>query len=586
VSGLDQTRIIIDKNVPSVMRDGTTLRADVYRPEGEGEYPVLLTRLPYNKDLPHYVNRFVDPVRVAMQGYAVIVQDVRGRFKSEGEFTSYDAEAEDGYDTVEWAAALPYSNGKVGMFGLSYYGFTQWLAAVECPPHLTAIFPSITFNDSRDGVMFQGGALQLALRESWTLGTMSADLLIRKHGMTPELAGSLNQLAGHMNKFSEWFNYAPIKEWPPLKELDVASFFYEWIDTPLDDPYWEKTSIAHRYEELDVPAYHLGGWYDCFIGPTLKNFTEMQKNAKTERARKNQKLIVGPWAHGIFTPVIAERSFGVQASGDWINLQGDITSLHLRWFDHWLKGIENQIMEEPPVKIFVMGVNQWRDEQEWPLARTEYVPYYLHSGGKANSRHGDGRLSTSKPGLEDTDQFVYDPGNPVPTRGGSTLYAGVLTMGPRDQGGVEDRDDVLVYTTEPLTSPVEVTGPIKVKLWASTDAEDTDFTAKLVDVLPDGTAFNLADGIIRAKYRNGYTVDHIKPNEIVEYEIDLWATSNVFLPGHSIRVEVSSSNFPRFDRNPNTGGTMVESAEWKSARQTIYHDKDHPSYILLPVIPN
>lgn len=568
------------------MRDGVVLRADIYRPNTSGEkYPVLLTRLPYNKELPHYAQRYVDPIKVASKGYVVIIQDVRGRFASEGEFDSYTAEANDGFDTVEWAADLPFSTGKVGMYGLSYYGYTQWLAALKRPPHLTAIFPAITFNDLRDGVMFHGGAYELALRESWTLGTMTADLLIRKHGYTEELGRALAQLAGHMNQMKDWFEFVPVKEWTPLKQLDTAEFFYDQLEKRIEDPAWEEISIADKYEEMDVPAYHLGGWYDCFIGPTLKNFTEMQKKAATERARNNQKLIIGPWAHNIFTPVIGERSFGVHSSGDWINLQGDMTSLHLRWFDYWLKDIDTKITEEHPVKLFVMGVNEWRDEQEWPLARTEYIPYYFHSQGHANSRNGDGQLAIHLPSGEPADSFVYDPQHPVPTRGGSTLYAGVITMGTRDQSAIEDRDDVLVYTSAPLEQPLEVTGPVKVKLWASTDAPDTDFTAKFVDVMPDGTPYNLTDGIVRAKYRNGYQPEPIIPGEMIEYEIDLWATSNVFLPGHRIRVEISSSNFPRFDRNPNTGGSTIESAEMQKARQTIFHSELYPSHILLPIIP-
>lgn len=583
---MESTRVIIEKNVPCTLRDGTVLRADIYRPDQEGQFPILLTRLPYNKDLPHYAQRFLNPIQAAEKGYIVIIQDVRGRYHSDGEFGGYESESLDGYDTVEWAAGLPYSTGKVGMYGLSYYGFTQWLAAIAKPPHLTAIFPSITFNDLRDGVTFHGGAFELALRQSWTLGTIVADLLIRKHGMTPKLLEALALYAKHVNDLENSYGFMPVKDWPALKELGVADFFYEQLEVPLDDPSWEEVSLISRFPELDLPAYHLGGWYDCFLGPTITNFTQMTQNAKTEHARKSQKLIIGPWAHGVFTSVIGERSFGVQASGDWINLREDMTSLHLRWFDYWLKGVNTQIMEEPPVQLFVMGINQWRNENEWPLARTKYVKYYFHSEGQANSRSGDGELSAEAPQFEAAaDTYTYDPLNPVPTRGGGTLYAGVLTMGPRDQGTIEDRADVLVYTSSVLQEELEVTGPIQVCLYASTDAIDTDFTAKLVDVFPDGTAFNLTDGIIRAKYRNGYTPELITPNEVVLYKIDLWATSNVFLPGHQIRIEISSSNYPRFDRNPNTGGTLFESADTRKALQTIHHSSEYPSHVVLPIIP-
>lgn len=575
------SQILIEKNVPCELRDGTTLQADVYRPNDGGTYPVLMTRLPYSKDLPQYSQMILDPIKAASHGYVVIIQDVRGRFQSEGEFRSFPSEAEDGYDAVEWAAALPYTSGEVGMYGLSYYGYTQLAAAVKQPPHLKALFPIMTFNDMRNGAAYHGGAMELGLMESWTLGTIVPDLLVKKHGPTPELASALRQYVGYVNRFDEWYRKAPVKEWEPLKAFGVTDFFFEQAAVALDDEdFWGQTSMADRFEQLQVPAYHLAGWYDVFLGPTLTNYTEM-----AEKTGKPQKLMIGPWGHGAFTPNIGERSFGVHSSAQWIDLKEDLTSLQLRWFDHWLKGKDTGITEEAPVKLFVMGINQWRDEYEWPLARTRYVPYYFHSSGRAHSRHGDGSLSPEQPADEPVDQYVYDPENPVPTKGGGTLYAGVMTMGPRDQGDIEDRDDVLVYTSQPLLEPLEVTGPVKVNLWAATDAADTDFTAKLVDVQPDGTPYNLTDGIIRAKYRNGYGSEPIRPGEVVAYEIDLWATSNVFLPGHRIRVEISSSSFPRFDRNPNTGKTMVDSTETKPARQTIFHDEEHPSHILLPIIP-
>lgn len=585
---MNVTKIVVEKNVPCTLRDGTVLRADVYRPDSDDKYPVLLTRHPYNKENTLYAHRYMDPIKTAGKGYAVIIQDVRGRYASEGTFEfPYAAEAEDGFDSVEWAAALPYSNGNVGMYGMSYFGYTQWLAATQRPPHLKAIFPAITFNDLRKGVNFYGGAYMLALNESWSVASISADLLLRKHGVTQELYASLRDWTEHFNKLDDNFWVTPVNQYPPLKQLDVSDFFFEHMENPLEDPFWERFGITDKFEQIEVPVYHLGGWYDCFIGPTLENYTSMIAKGGTELARKNQKLIIGPWAHNVFLPVIGERNFGLHSSGEWINMEGDVTALHLRWFDYWLKGIDTKIMEEPPVKIFVMGINQWRSENEWPLARTNYVNYYLHSAGHANSRNGDGLLSTNRPSQEQqSDEFIYDPQKPVMTRGGATLFAGVLTMGPRDQGVIEDRQDVLVYSTPPLSKPLEVTGPVKVILWASTDAADTDFTAKLVDVMPDGTPFNLADGIVRAKYRNGFKPNPIEPGEIVQYEIDLWATSNVFLAGHRIRIEISSSNFPRFDRNPNTGGTTLTSSEMQIARQQVYHNAMYPSHVILPVIPS
>ncbi|OIK15896.1 hypothetical protein BIV60_07160 [Bacillus sp. MUM 116] len=573
-------QILVEKNVPCEMRDGVILYADIYRPNEEGAFPVLLTRLPYSKDLPHYSHRYLDTNRLVENGFVVIIQDVRGRFQSEGEFQSFRQEANDGYDTVEWAAALPFSTGKVGMFGMSYYGYTQLMAATKKPQHLAAIFPAMTLNDQRNGASYRNGVYQPGFTETWTLESIAPDLLMRKYNNPKERADLLRNLADQLNKLDELYYFAPINQWPPLKEFKVAEFFFEELEHPIEDEdYWKESSIVDKYGDLQIPAYHLGGWYDCFIGPTLTNYIEMTK------AGQNQKLIVGPWGHGYFASVQGECSFGVHASGDWINLEGNITDLHIRWFNHWLKGIDTGLEEEPPVKIFVMGINEWRDEGEWPLARTQYTPFYLHSMGNANTKNGDGYLSVTEPGNEGTDTFIYDPKNPVPTKGGSTLFAGPLTMGPFDQREIEERDDVLVYSTEPLTEAVEVTGPVKVKLWSSTDAQDTDFTAKLVDTAPDGKAIILTEGIVNAKYRNGFYPEKELTGEVEEYEIDLWATSNVFLPGHRITLEISSSSFPHYLPNPNTGKSLIENNEMMKAKQTIFHSEKYPSHLILPIIP-
>lgn len=572
-------QILLEKNIPAKMRDDTVLYADIYRPDREGTFPVLLSRIPYGKDDPFYSHRYLDTNRLVGNGYIVIIQDVRGRFHSEGEFSMFTNEAEDGYDTIEWAASLPYASGKVGMFGLSYYGFTQLLAASQQPPHLHAIFPAQTLNDPRNGSMYQNGALSLGLQETMALGSIAADQIQRKYQDSGEYRSAMKQLAKHLNHLSEWYNYAPINNWPPLKNLDVDEEFFKLLSYELTDEFWTRISIIDKYEQMSVPAYHAAGWYDVLLNTTLDNYTEM-----TRKSDAKQKLIIGPWAHGDFGYTIGERSFGIHASEDWINLEEDFTNLHLRWFDYWLKGKNTEIMDEDPVKIFVMGINEWRNEQEWPLARTNYTPYYIHSDGDAHSQKENGILSLTKPKNEPVDRFIYDPKQPVPTHGGGTLHEGIQTTGPRDQRQIEERSDVLVYTSAALQTPIEVTGPVKVILWAATDAKDTDFTAKLIDVCPDGTAYNLTDGIVRAKYRNG---DHPEPHlnqEIVKYEIDLWATSNVFLTNHRMRIEISSSNFPRFDTNPNTGETLINTTQTQTATQIIYHDNQHPSYILLPII--
>ncbi|HLR54856.1 MAG TPA: CocE/NonD family hydrolase [Pseudogracilibacillus sp.] len=573
--------IIIEKNVPATMRDGTILYADVYRPAEEGKHPVLLSRIPYGKHDPFYSHRYLDTNRLVENGYVVIIQDVRGRFASEGEFSMFQNEAKDGYDTVEWAAALTYSNGKVGMFGLSYYGYTQLLAATEKPPHLEAIFPAQTLNDSRNGSLYQDGALSLGLFHTLMIESFMPDLMKRTYKDPAKYVEMMQKWAYEVDNIKEWYQQKPINASPYLEKFGIEGDFLEMISHELDDEaYWKLTSILDKYSDIQVPAFHVAGWYDCFLNATTENFMNLQKETN-----QMQKLMIGPWAHGDFGSVIGDRSFGMAASEHMIDLQEDLTGLHLRWFDYWLKGERTKIMEEAPVKVFVMGINEWREENEWPLARTEYIPFYFHGNGKANTRTGDGSLSCKKPLNEPADQFIYNPENPVPTKGGGVLFDDIAVEGPRDQQAIEDREDVLVYTSETFTEPMEVTGPVSVKLWAKTDAKDTDFTAKLIDVSPDGTAYNLTDGIIRARYRNGYQPAADLNQEIIEYDINLAATSNVFLPGHRIRVEISSSSFPRFDLNPNTGDSLFDTTEMKPAQQTVYHEEDYSSYIVLPVIP-
>ena len=564
-------QVILEKNVPCKMRDGVTLYADVYRPNVEGKFPVLLTRLPYNKDLPFYSHRYLDTNRLVQNGYMVIVQDVRGRYNSEGDFYPFVHEAEDGYDTVEWAATLPYSNGKVGMFGLSYYGFTQLLAATERPPHLKAIVPAMTLTDWQKDSVEKDGKYNLSSSQTWALESVAPDEIKRKYQDPLTYENIMKKMAGYYNEIEEWFKYMPASEWPPLKELGVAEFFFDFIQNRLSEEQYKKVSISEKFDQIEVPAYHIAGWYDNFLQATIRNFSELSKKENPTM----QKLIIGPWAHGIFQSSLGDRHFGLHASQDWIDYETDLTGLHIRWFNHWLKDEQAEFNTEAPIKLFVMGINKWRNEHEWPLARTVYTPYYLHSEGKANTRFGDGKLNAGLPNQEQADTFMYDPKNPVPTNGGGTLVAGTRP-GPIDQRQIEERKDVLVYTSEPLTEPLEVTGPIKVKLWVKTDVVDTDFTAKLIDVTPEGKALHLTDGIRRVKVDNQH--------QAVEVDIDLWATSNVFLPGHCIRVEISSSNFPRFDINLNTGKTMIESSETKTATQTVCHQQEFPSHILLPII--
>ncbi len=570
--------IKVEFDVPATMRDGTILRANIYRPAETGSYPIALTRTPYGKDFFSATSAILDPLRMARAGYIVIVQDVRGRFRSEGEWEAFRYEGKDGYDTVEWAATLPDSNGNVGMFGASYFGFTQWVTAGETPPHLKAIMPAITWADARDGIQWRGGAMELGTSVSWQLGTMALDVLLKRYkDASPEVrVKALLSLINEINRLrTEGYYSLPLKEFEPLKKLEIDAVFVETLKNSNSREFAAFVSPVEFHHKVTVPAYNIGGWYDIFLQGTFQNFNALVEEGSTAEA-KQSKVLIGPWSHVNYSNVIGEMDFGFTSQMAFMNMQTDLTGLTQRWFDYWLKGIENGVTSEPPVKLFIMGANVWRDEQEWPLARTTYTPYYLHPNGG---------LATEKPGNAEPDHYTYDPENPTPTYGGAVLMNPLFGPGVKDQRNIEARPDVLVFTSQPLEQDTEITGPIVVKLWASSDAPDTDFVARLVDVHPDGFAQNLTDGIIRARYRNGETAELLEPGKAYEFTINLWATANLFKTGHAIRLQVTSSNFPRWDRNPNTGAALGEDSELRVAHQTILHDSTHLSQVILPVIP-
>ena len=589
---MDQ-EIVVNFDVPTTMRDGTILRANVYRPAGEGKWPVLLTRLPYGKDLPGGT-AFLDPAQVARRGYVVVVQDTRGRAASEGEWMPFFYEAQDGYDTVEWAAQLPASDGSVGMYGISYFGFTQWATAILQPPALKAMVPAQTWNDPFNGVSFRGGALELGVQGGWHL-MMGLDILLRRHRGDPQALGrAISLLAKEIDTLgTQGYWTLPLREFGPLQRQEIAPFFFESFKSPLDVEHElaRPLAIYQQQERVTAPALNIAGWYDIFLQDTIANFNVLRHRGSTPEARQS-KLIIGPWSHGGFSNPIGELNFGFGSTAAFIDLQIDLVSMEVRWFDHWLKGRDTGMLNEAPIKLFVMGANAWRDEQEWPLARAANTRYYLHSLDRANSLHGNGYLTTDAPESSEpaSDHYEYDPANPVMTRGGALLLPPEYPAGPFDQRATEGRQDVLVYTSGELKEDLEVTGPVTVHLWAVSSASDTDFVARLVDVYPDGYAQNLTDGIIRARYRNFQKGERqpslIEPGKAYEYEIDLWATSNVFKAGHRIRLDITSSNFPRWDRNPNTGGDFGADTETVVARQTILHDPEHASYVVLPVVPS
>lgn len=561
--------VTIEHGAAVKMRDGVVLRADVYRPKADGKFPVLLQRTPYDRR-----GGLDFGLRAAARGYVVIFQDVRGRYASEGEWYTFKHESEDGYDSVEWAAALPYSNGKVGMFGGSYVGATQMLTAIAAPPHLAGIFPVVTASNYHDGWAYQGGAFEQWFTESWTTG-LAQDSLTRR-------------VSREKNPVNQWIWKLPLTSYPVLSPdtEDLAPYFLNWLAHPHYDDYWKRLSIEDQHSKILVPAYHLGGWYDIFMGGTLRNYVGIKARGGSDAARRGQRLMIGPWYHGPFNGKTGELDFGPAARGvDGGSFDND--EVMLRWYDYVLKGVASGIEREKPVKIFVMGENAWREEDDWPLARAKSTRYYLHSSGSANSLLGDGTLSTESPKTEGPDHFTYNPAEPVPTRGGGLCCDNDrLPSGAFDQRPNESRGDVLVFTTPAFAQDFEVTGPVSLELYAGSSAVDTDFTGKLVDVWPNGFAQNLTDGIIRARYRNSQEKpEFMNPGEVYKFTIDLWATSNVFKAGHKLRLEVSSSNFPRFDRNLNTGEPAANATRMTRATNTVYHDGEHPSAIVLPVVP-
>ena len=578
----DSVSLKVETNVAATMRDGTTLYADVYRPDGPGPFPTILQRTPYDKTAG-LAAQMLDPMKAAKAGFALIIQDTRGRFTSGGEFNCFIDDINDGYDTVEWAAAQSWSSGRVGMIGASYVGATQWLCAITRPPHLVAIAPNVTASNYHNGWTYQGGAFELGFNASWTLLQLTLANFKTHSGIRSIPQARQAELVKSVDGMTDAFLHLPLKDMPQLSG-GLADYYFDWLAHPSFDDYWKKLCIEDQHSNVTTPALNIGGWYDIFLGGTIRNYLGMRQNAATEEARNGQKLIIGPWQHSSRgTSMAGSHYFGVAADSMALGLD----EIHLRWFNQWLKGEDTGMLDEPPVRIFVMGDDVWRDENEWPLARAQTTSYYLHSAGNANTLHGDGVLSPEAPSDESPDVFLYNPANPVPTRGGQLCCNPYFaSSGAFDQNEIEARSDVLVYSTPTLECDVEVTGPITVTLWAATSATDTDFTAKLVDVCEDGCARNLTDGIIRARYRESMSEPSlVEPGRAYCYTIDLWATSNVFKAGHKIRLEVSSSNFPRFDRNTNTGGVIAADTELKPAVQTILHDAAHPSHVSLPIVP-
>jgi putative CocE/NonD family hydrolase len=565
--------LVIQHDTPVKMRDGVTLYADIYRPSSSGVFPVILMRTPYDKS----ANWAISPVfKMVPRGYVVIIQDVRGRYTSEGEWYPFKHEQADGFDTIEWAAALPYSNGKVGMMGASYVGATQMLAAIAQPPHLAAIAPNMTASNYHDGWTYQGGAFEQWFDQNWTSA-------LAQNTLQRQIVENTNALVGMptlpMANYPV-FNFGQLPADTQLTAA-IAPYYLDWLAHPDYDDYWKQWSIEEHFTNLAIPMLQVGGWYDIFNAGTLRNYAGAKAHGSNDAARTQQHLLIEIGGHAGFGRRIGDVDFGPHAT------ENVYTDVILDWYDFLFKGIRNEFATDKPVKVFVMGANEYRQEDDWPPPQAQPTKYFLHSAGRANSLRGDGSLSTAPPKSEPSDAYLYNPATPVPTVGGPLCCdAEHMEPGPRDQRSVENRDDVLIYSTGPLARDLEVTGPVTATLFVKSSAVDTDFTAKLVDVAPDGFAQNLTEGILRMRYRA--SPEHsalMNPGQIYEIALDLWATSNVFLRGHSLRLEISSSNFPRFDRNLNTGEEIKFARTLVTATNTVLHDSQHPSVLLLPVMP-
>lgn len=588
--------IRVEKSVQVEMRDGINLSMDLYMPEGAtGKLPTILLRTAYNKNLRggpsvEYQESLV------RRGYVLAVMDMRGRFESEGRYKPGVGGREDAYDTVDWIVDQPWSNKKVGTAGCSYLGDTQIvLATTHHPNHLAAIpMASATgyLGYGRPWQAFDGGTFELAQTAGWFSGSGSEVVygppawVDRGEWFRSDAAKLFSQVQSRPQ--IEYFSYVwtlPIID--ILKKSGAPPTDYEnFVSNNPDGEYFHKLHWMNASDRFNTPMLFVDAWYDYGVAETMDMWNIAQKNSESKKSRENQYVIIAPTTHCMYSAsdgteqwTIGERDMGI-AGLDFLAIQD-------RWYDHWLMGIDNGITDMPKVQYFLMGKNEWRSSDVWPVANTNYKKFYLHSRGGANSRYGDGTISDSaRPGDQPPDKFVYDPATPVPSLGGQACCTGLDTgAGAYDQSNIEMRNDVLVYTSDVLEEGLNVTGPLKVVLYVSSTAKDTDFMAKLVDVYPDGRAFNVQEGALRMRYREGFSKDlRMEKDQVYEAHLDLHATANYFGPGHRVRLEVSSSSFPRFDRNLNTGGNNYDESEWAIAENAVHHSAEYPSHLLLPVI--
>lgn len=570
---------VYERDVPMTTRNGIALMADVWRPE-KGTAPTLLVRTPYGKRTSlHYggPNSMISPIHFLNAGYAVVMQDARGTTTSEGVFEPKVNEAADGEDTVAWILEQDWSDGAVGTFGASYIGMAQWAIAVAGTPGLRAIAPTNAAANWYTGLWYsQGGAMRLSLNTWWNAlmyaGEEQRDL---QRGKTEDPSALMRLVGLVMDPLSA-------NDVTPTADLPVhghGRWFDDWLAHPDFDDYWKAQDLSAQIGEVTVPALLTGGWYDLKVHETVADFVRMRTGSASEQAREKSRLVIGPWEHTDFSGKYPDRFFGIAAVVDLVDS-------HIDFFNQHLRG-EAPSVRAPRVRIFVMGVDQWRDEADWPLPDTQYTNFYLDSGGAANTRDGDGILDLGTPTAYMCDQFTYDPHDPLPTAGGALLPSLPGLVGPVDQRVIDNRPDVLCYTGPVLTEAIEVTGFVELRVFVSATTVDTDLTAKLIDVFPDGRAINLCDGILRLRYRDNLSEPQLMtPGKVYEVTVKMSVTSNVFLPGHRIRLDVSGSNFPHYDRNSNTGGAISTEAleDMAPVDTTVHHGGTRPSRLILPVI--
>ncbi len=544
-----------ERQVMVPMRDGVRLATDLYLPESAGKAPVVMTRSPYGR------TGFAGLAEtLARAGYVGVWQDVRGRFDSEGDWVPFVHEADDGFDAIQWAATQPWSDGRVFMLGGSYVAMVQWLAASRHNPHLAGLITMVSPGDFYEDFLWEGGAFNFGAAALWTTfvdgrGLVTLDSLPWEQALTRLPLREAVRAVGH----------------------DPAAF-RQWIAHPTDDAFWRAIRWDGDFSRFDFPVLHIGGWFDVFQKGTVENFRRMTTRARPS-ARSRQHLVIGPWGHtGWENSKVGAVDFGASS----VLGMGPMVS---RFLDRYARGRTDQTL--PAVRVFLMGANEWREYPSWPAPGTRSVSYYFRGAGRANGSEGDGLLAAERPRADEpADRFRYDPANPVPTTGGGNCcWPNIVAWGPLDQRAVEARPDVLVYSTPPLEEDVQVLGPVQLELWIASSAPNTDFTGKLVDVAPDGFAMNLTDGILRVSHRDGSTRPRpLRPGAPTAITVDLWNTGHVFRKGHRIRVEVSSSNFPRYSRNLNTDALPETTATFVVADQTVFHDAARPSRLILPVI--